>query len=128
MQISQKRYFHPDITVTCDPRDRGTGDLFKSPRVIFEASLQALKFQIGRGNSKIISHFQRWKNTSLSISKSLKMEIYCKEHGRWMYDIYQAHEMVTLSSLDVGFPLTDAYLDVEIEETSLEEESDHETH
>ena len=36
VQISQKRYFHPDITVTCDPRDRGTGDLLQSPRVIFE--------------------------------------------------------------------------------------------
>ncbi len=60
-------------------------------------------------------------------TKALKMEIYRKENGRWMYDIYQAHETVTLSSLDVHFPLTDAFLDVEIEETSLEEESYHET-
>jgi hypothetical protein len=84
VQISQKRYVHPDITVTCDPRDRGTGDLLKSPRVI-------------------------------------------KEKGRWMYDIYKAQETVTLPSLGVHFPLRDAYLDIEIEESSLEEESDHET-
>jgi hypothetical protein len=44
-----------------------------------------------------------------------------------MYDIYKAHETVKLPSLGVHFPLRDAYLDIEIEETSLEEESDHET-
>jgi hypothetical protein len=41
--------------------------------------------------------------------------------------IYKAHETVTLPSLGVHFPLRDAYLDIEIEEISLEEESDHET-
>src|SRR5579872_3728828 len=28
--ISKERYFHPDVTVTCDPRDRGRGDLVQS--------------------------------------------------------------------------------------------------
>ena len=60
-------------------------------------------------------------------TKSLKMEMYCKENGRWIYDIYKAHETVTLPSLGVQFPLRDAYRDIELEETSLEEESDHET-
>ncbi len=60
-------------------------------------------------------------------TKSLKMEIYRKENGRWMYDTYKAHETVTLSSLGVHFPLRDAYIDIELEEISLEEESDQET-
>jgi hypothetical protein len=55
------------------------------------------------------------------------MEMFRKENGRWMYDIYRAHEIVTLLSLDVRFPLRDAYTDIELEETSLEEESNHET-
>ena len=50
------------------------------------------------------------------------MEIYRKENGRWMYDIYQAHETITLSSLGIYLPLRDAYLDVEIEETSVMQE------
>jgi Uma2 family endonuclease len=34
--ISRERYFQPDVTVTCDPRDRGTGDLLQSPRLVIE--------------------------------------------------------------------------------------------
>ena len=128
VQISQKRYFHPDITVTCDPRDRGTGDLLQSPRVIFEVLSPSTEISDRTWKLQNYLALPTMEEYILVNCKSRKMEIYRKEHGRWMYDIYQAHEMVTLSSLDVGFPLTDAYLDVEIEETSLEEESDHETH
>ena len=60
-------------------------------------------------------------------TKSLKMEMYRKENGKWIYDIYKADETVTLPSLGIHFLLKDAYLDVEIEETSPEEESDSET-
>jgi hypothetical protein len=59
-------------------------------------------------------------------TKSLKMEIYRKENGRWMYDIYGGHEAITLQSIDVQFPLRDAYINIELEDT-LQEESDNET-
>src|SRR6266700_881031 len=34
--ISEKRYFHPNVTVTCDPRDRGTANFIQSPRLVVE--------------------------------------------------------------------------------------------
>src|SRR5579863_2851325 len=36
VRVSEKRYFHPDVTVTCDARDRGTTDLIQSPRLVVE--------------------------------------------------------------------------------------------
>ena len=36
VHVSEKRYFHPDVTVTCDPRDRGTVDFIQSPRLVIE--------------------------------------------------------------------------------------------
>src|SRR5574337_447880 len=36
VRVSEKRYFHPDVTVTCDPRDRGTADVIQSPRLVVE--------------------------------------------------------------------------------------------
>jgi Uma2 family endonuclease len=127
VQISQKRYFHPDITVTCDPRDRGTGDLLQSPRVIFEVLSPSTEISDRTWKLQNYLALPTMEEYILVNTKSRKMEIYRKENGRWMYDIYQAHQIVTLSSLSVHFPLRDAYLDVETEETSLEEESDHET-
>lgn len=57
-------------------------------------------------------------------TKFLKMEIYRKENGRWMYDMYQAHETVELQSIGVRFPLIEAYTDIECEHIASESESD----
>jgi hypothetical protein len=48
-------------------------------------------------------------------SKSLKIEIYHKEKGKWIYDTFENDEEITLNSLRGHFPLLDAYLDVEFE-------------
>jgi len=127
VQVSQKRYVHRDITVTCDPRDRGTGDLLKSPRVIFEVLSPSTEISDRTWKLQNYLALPTLEEYILVTTKPLKMEMYHKEKGRWMYDIYKAQETVTLPSLGVNFPLRDAYLDREIEETSLEEESDHET-
>ncbi len=34
--ISETRYFHPDVIVTCDPRDRGTIQAIQFPRLVVE--------------------------------------------------------------------------------------------
>src|ERR1700693_4405809 len=34
--ISETRYSHPDVIVTCDPRDRGTIQAIQSPRLVVE--------------------------------------------------------------------------------------------
>ena len=128
VQISQKRYFHPDITVTCDPRDRGTGDLLQSPRVIFEVLSPSTEISDRTWKLQNYLALPTMEEYILVTTTSFKMEIYRKENGRWMYDIYKAHESVMLASLGVQFPLRDAYINIELEEISLDEESDQETH
>jgi Uma2 family endonuclease len=34
--IAEKRYFHSNVTVTCDPRDRGRVQAIQSPRLVVE--------------------------------------------------------------------------------------------
>src|SRR6266516_7667569 len=31
VRVSENRYFHPDVTVSCDPRDRGRAAVIQSP-------------------------------------------------------------------------------------------------
>jgi Uma2 family endonuclease len=127
VQISQKRYFHPDITVTCDPRDRGTGDLLQSPRVIFEVLSPSTEIPDRTWKLQNYLALPTLEVYILVNAKSFKMEMYHKENGKWIYNIYKAHETIELPSLGVQFPLSDAYIDIVLDETSLEEESDHET-
>lgn len=127
VQISHKRYFHPDITVTCDPRDRGTGDLLQSPRVIFEVLSPGTEITDRTWKLQNYLALPTMEEYILVNTRSLKMESYRKENGRWIYDIMKAHESVTLSSLGVQFPLRDAYTNIELEVVSPEDESDLET-
>lgn len=127
VQISQKRYVHPDITVTCDPRDRGKGDLLQSPRVIFEVLSPSTEISDRTWKLQNYLALPTMEEYILVNTKSLKMEMYRKENGRWIYDIYKSHETVTLPSLGAQFLLRDAYIDIELEGISLEEESNQET-
>lgn len=124
VQISQQRYFHPDITVTCDPRDRGTGDLLQSPRVIFEVLSPSTEIKDRTWKLQNYLALPSMEEYILVDTKSPKIEIYRKENGRWMYDIYQAHETIELQSIEVSFPLVEAYTDIEFEHPTSESESD----
>ena len=127
VHISQKRYVHPDITVTCDPRDRGAGDLLQSPRVIFEVLSPSTEIFDRTWKLQNYLALPTMEEYILVNTKSFKIEMYRKENGRWIYDIYRAQETVTLLSLGVHFPLREAYVDIELEEPSLDDRSDQET-
>jgi Uma2 family endonuclease len=51
-------------------------------------------------------------------SQSFKIESYHKENNKWIYEAFENTDEITLSSLGVHFSLTDAYIDVEFEETT----------
>src|ERR1700682_4366320 len=36
VRLSESRYVYPDITISCDTRDRGKVDTIQSPRVVIE--------------------------------------------------------------------------------------------
>ncbi len=50
-------------------------------------------------------------------SQSCKIESYHKENDKWIYEAFETTDEITLPSLGVHFPFTDAYIDVEFEET-----------
>lgn len=124
VQISPKRYFHPDITVTCDPRDRGIGDLLQSPRVIFEVLSPSTEIKDRTWKLQHYLSLPTMEEYILVDAKALKMEVYHKEDGKWIYDIHTGHETLLLQSLSVQFPLSDAYVDIELENNPLEYGSD----
>jgi Uma2 family endonuclease len=126
VQISQKRYFHPDITVTCDQRDRGTGDLLQSPRVVFEVLSPSTEISDRTWKLQNYLALPTLEVYILVSAKAFTMEMYHKEHGKWIYNMYEANATIELPSLGLQFPLSDAYTDIVLDETPLEDESDHE--
>ena len=114
--VSETRYFHPDVTVTCDTRDRGTIQAIQSPRLVVEVLSPSTELTDRTWKLKNYRTHPTIEEYVLVDSRSLKIEIYHKENNKWLYDAFEEDDDILLHSLNVHFPLVDAYIDVEFEE------------
>ena len=115
VRVSEKRYVHPDITVSCDARDRGTADFIQSPRLVVEVLSPGTEaYDRGRKLQYYLA-CSTMEEYLLVDSRSIRIEIYRKEQKKWMYDAFEAGDKVELASLGVHFPVIGAYEDVVFE-------------
>lgn len=113
--VSETRYFHPDVTVSCDPRDRGTVQAIQSPRLVVEVLSPSTELTDRTWKLKNYRIHPTIEEYVLADSQSRKIEIYYKENNKWIYEAFENDDDITLHSLGVHFSLADAYADVEFE-------------
>ena len=116
--ISETRYFHPDVIVTCDPYDRGTVQAIRSPRLVVEVLSPTTELIDRTWKLKNYCAHSTIEEYVLIDSQSLKIESYHKEQNKWIYEAFETTDDITLHSLDAHFSFADVYLDVEFEETT----------
>ncbi len=113
--ISETRYFHPDVTVSCDPRDRGTVQAIRSPRLVIEVLSPSTELTDRTWKLKNYRSHATIEEYVLVDSQACKVESYHKEDNRWIYESFENSDEITLYSLGVRFALVDACTDVEFE-------------
>lgn len=118
--VSETRYFHPDVIVTCDSRDRGTVQAIQSPRLVVDVLSKTTEMTDRTWKLKNYCAHPTIEEYMLADSKSCRIEIYHKENNRWIYDAYEEDTEIILSSLGIHFLLADAYTDVEFDEAAQE--------
>lgn len=116
VKVTEKRYFHPDVTVTCDPRDRGTTKIIRSARLVVEVLSPGTEASDRGRKLQCYLAYPTIEEYLLVDSRSMRVERYRKEQKRWIYDAFEAGDIVEVASLDVRFPIEDAYEDVIFEE------------
>ncbi len=112
VRVSETRYVHPDVTVTCNPQDRGTVDFIQSPRLVVEVLSPSTE---ARDRGRKLQWYLACPSVEeylLVDSRSIRIEIYRKEQKKWIYDAFEADDEVELKSLRVRFSVADAYEDV----------------
>src|SRR5436190_20897211 len=114
--ISETRYFHPDVIVTCDPRDRGRVQAIQSPRLVVEVLSPTTELTDRTWKLKNYRTHPTIEEYVLADSQSFKIEIYHKENNKWIYEAFEDSDEITLNSLGVHFLLADVYTDVEFPE------------
>jgi len=115
--VSETRYFHPDVTVTCDPQDRGRVKAIQSPRFIVEVLSPMTELIDRTWKLQNYCAHPTIEEYVLIDSQSFKIESYHKEQNRWIYEAFENTDDIALHSLGVHFSFTDAYTDVEFGET-----------
>jgi Uma2 family endonuclease len=109
----QGPFFYPDISVTCDPRDRTALRFIGSPCLIAEV-LSPSTEAYDRG-SKFAQYrrFDSLKEYVLVSSEAIAVEIFrLNQNGKWELTPYAEGEEVHLTSVNLKFPIEQLYEDV----------------
>jgi len=111
--ISKERYFHPDVTVTCDLRDRGRGDLVQSPRLVVEVLSPSTELKDRTWKLQNYTAHPSIEEYVLVSAQSMKMELYRKEQDKWVYYAFGGDDELDIECLGVHFPVAEAYEDID---------------
>ncbi len=114
-------YVHPDLSVTCDPRDKTTKQFITYPCLIVEV-LSPSTESYDRGTK-----FKRYRqNPSLKEyilvdSEAISIEIFRRTaQDTWQILNYQAGDSVELQSVDLTFPIEAIYEDIVFESAATD--------
>jgi Uma2 family endonuclease len=109
LKLSAKRYFFPDITISCDERDRNQKETISYPRVVVEV-LSPTTEATDRG--KKAAYYRACPTIQEYVmvdSEEIFVEVHRREEGRWTINTFEPGDTITLESLDIQFPIEDAY-------------------
>jgi Uma2 family endonuclease len=108
--LKTNNYTYPDVSVTCDNRDKNTPNYFTYPCLIIEvlsASTEAYdrggKFRMYRNNPVLQDYL-------LVSSTSIEMDLYHqKNNGEWVIINYKEGNTIELKSINLSFAIEQVY-------------------
>ena len=109
LQLSESRYVHPDVTVSCDERDQELDDMIHYPCLVVEV-LSPTTEASDRGEK--LFYYQECPTIQeyvLVDSQSIRIEVYHREEDGWKLHTYGPESTVKLESLDIQFPIGAVY-------------------
>jgi Uma2 family endonuclease len=110
-----RKYFYPDVVVTCDDRDEDT-QYVRSPCLIIEV-LSPSTEGIDRG-PKFAKYrqFLAFKEYVLVNTSEPKVEVFRRnDKGQWVLSEYNLEDKLHLESIDVEIAIADLYRQVKFE-------------
>ena len=115
VRVSEKQYFHPEVTVSCDPYDRGTAAVIRSPRLVVEVLSPSTEARDRGRKLQCYLACPTIEEYVLVDARSIRIEIYRKEQKKWVYEAFEVEDEVEFTTLNVRFSIEDAYEDVILE-------------
>jgi Uma2 family endonuclease len=119
--LSESRYVFPDASVSCDERDRGTGDTVYFPRLIVEV-LSPSTEAYDRGKKFVYYRACPTIEEYVLVDTQLQaVDVYRRATDTlWTLHLFEAGDQVELTSLGISFAMSDIYEYVTFPETPLD--------
>jgi len=109
LRLSETRYVHPDVTISCDERDHESEEAIQYPCLVIEVlspSTEAID------KIKKLAYYQECpaiQDYVMVDSQSIRIEVYHRENDGWKFHTYGPESVITVESLDIQFPIKDIY-------------------
>lgn len=115
VRLNDARYVYPDASISCDDRDRGTGDIINFPRIVFEVLSPAtesydrgIKFLYYRSCPTIEEYV-------LIDTRLQAVDVYRRAtENLWTLHIFGSGDVIELASLGMRFAIDELYAGVDL--------------
>lgn len=118
-------YAYPDITVSCDPRDRRRGiKMIRSPRVVIEILSPSTEKFDRTDKREAYQACPTIQEIVLISQFAPHVEVYQREEdnqANWSHIFYESGQDVPLTSVDTLIPMDEIYTGINFDELLLDE-------
>jgi Uma2 family endonuclease len=128
VQVAEKKYFYPDVTVSCNPEDwqQGNVDIIRFPRLAIEVLSPSTEARDRRKKSVSYQACPTVQEYALINTQYQMVEIFRRhvDGNLWLYHQYGPSQEAKLASVKLTIPLAEIYRLTDIPELEAEEQSE----
>jgi Uma2 family endonuclease len=111
--VEADNYTYPDVSVTCDERDKTTTQYITYPCLIVEVLSDSTEAYDRGGKFRMYRRNPILQDYVLVSAEKIEIDLYRKtESGSWEIINYQAGDAIELKSVNLSFPIERVYEDV----------------
>ena len=114
-----RSYRYPDLSVSCDKRDRENDSFYEFPKLIVEVLSSSTESADRDEKFQEYIQIPTLEEYVLVNAKRMQVECYRRGEGRmWLYFPYKEGDRVEIDSLNIEIPIEQIYKNVRLEKTS----------
>ena len=122
VQVAEKKYFYPDVTVSCAPEDWQRGvDIIRTPRLVVEVLSPTTETNDRVQKFRFYKACPSIQEYVLISTQYQEVEIYHRQGDIWTYQQFGPGQQVRLASVDLTIPLANIYNLTDIPEQEAED-------
>lgn len=117
IQLNGQDCVCPDVSVSCDRRDRGAKKTIQYPCLIVEVLSPGTKIRDRGLKAELYQHIPIVQEILLVDTQAMRIQLYRREEGYWTIRAFSPNNNVELTSIPLSFSIEEAY-----EKTSFDDD------